>query len=48
MIYDNSFHTVQCGYEDNKAVVDHIWNKLVTDNNTADNVVDQVDHGERV
>lgn len=44
MIYDNRFHTIIYGYEDNEAVVNHIWNNMVADNDKVENVVDQVIH----
>ena len=34
------------GYEDNDAVVDHIWNNFMTDENVVDNVLNLVDHGD--
>ena len=47
MIYDNIFHTVQDGHTDNESVGDYIWNNLVTENTTSENVVYQVEHRER-
>ena len=43
VIYNNSFYTLYDGYEDNKAVVDHIWDNLYAEenNNVAENVVGQ-------
>ena len=40
IIYDNSFHTVMGGDEDNDAIVDHIWSNLVADNEAVEKVTD--------
>ena len=33
-------------YDENDAVVDHIWNNLLTDENAMENVVEYVENGE--
>jgi len=34
------------GYDDNDAVVDHIWNNLMTDESAVENVVECVENGD--
>ena len=43
VIYDNKFHTVMSGYDDNEAVTNHIWDNLVQgDDDYVETVIYQI------
>ena len=46
VIYDHKFETVMGGYDENDAVVDHIWNNLLIDESAVENVVEYVENGD--